>query len=274
MELNEKSKGGKTIRIVAVALVVVLVAAYILFKRPALAPGTAAATGATSRPTTPSAMARSAASRAKTVATKTVEAPFLKSPKEMGQPTDPRVGGLIDGHNKFQDKLVKVSLKGTCAWTFDGETGTPRRMTVFFDRAIGQAAITCGTDRCTVDGGRVTMNSASAMHIDALYLLIFRKYNPADFTLDTASSDETKVVAASKLEKLTFDAETGRLVESEVTSDKGAVVVQFEGSIPIGESEASAPATVRVVPPVKMLPFPVKQPGGTVTFAINEGRAE
>src|SRR4051794_13432026 len=86
----------------------------------------------TSRPAT---RPRAAAGKAPVfpVLKTTVDLPILTSPAEFHPAVDKRIGGLIDAHNQRQDKIAKVLLKGTCQWSFDGELGTPRAMSIDYE---------------------------------------------------------------------------------------------------------------------------------------------
>src|SRR5438067_5284217 len=96
-------------------------------------------------------------------------------------------------------------------------------MTIDFDRTGESAALVCGPDRCTVQMGKVTMNFDSAMTVDALYLLMFRKFDAKGFHVSPESADEGEVVIASEAERLTFDADSGRLTETQVKTDRGTI---------------------------------------------------
>jgi len=205
---------------------------------------------------------------------RTWEIPALVSPGRYEAAADAGIGRLIERHNARQDRIAKVKLEGQCTWNLD-MPGDPRPTAITFDRAASRASMTCGKDRCEIDGGKVTGIAESAMNVDALYLLMFRKYNAKEFAAaGVGEGGMRRVVARSGTETLEFDEKTGHLVSAAFEMKEGRVVAVFSEykELPGGAGEA-LPMKVTVVAPAEVFPFE-RTRGGTVELAIDAKRSE
>ena len=181
---------------------------------------------------------------------KTIEVPALLSPdpKQFVAAKDPTITRLIEAHNANQDRLEQVTLRGQCVWNLDGNPGRPRPMLLHYTRAGATATLTCGQDSCTVQGSRITASADSLVHTDALYLLMFRKYNPGGFDAGPPGriGGRPSLVARSETESLEFHAESGRLVRATVRTALGPVTANFEGFITVDSNGQKAVLPTRV----------------------------
>ncbi|HEX2972904.1 MAG TPA: hypothetical protein VHP11_11255 [Tepidisphaeraceae bacterium] len=203
---------------------------------------------------------------------KTWEIPALVSPERLEAGADAAIADLITRHNANQDRLGKVSLRAQCVWMLD-MPGDPRAMTIEFDRARGLASMTCGKDRGRAEGAVVHMSPGSAMNIDALYLLMFRKYNAGEFHAAVASTQPgqggTMVTARSDRETLVFDVQTGQLVQAEFQLKEGVVQAKFADFKAIDKAgKAMIPTSLDVLVPVDLFPFE-RTRDGRVTLRID-----
>ena len=205
---------------------------------------------------------------------KTWEIPALASPTRYEAAADAAIDKLIKQHNARQERLGKAKLRAQCTWNLD-MPGEPRAMTIAFDRAKGKASMTCGKDSCEIDGDQVTANSDSAMSVDALYLLMFRKFNAKGFVAGQGGeSGQRTVVAKSETETLEFDEQTGRLAGATFRMKAGTVVVVLSDytELPGGAGEL-VPTTVIVVVPAEVFPFE-RTRGGSIVLKVDVAGSE
>ena len=183
-------------------------------------------------------------------ALKVVELSVLLSPdpKAYGPAEDVAITKLIERHNANQDRLAEVTLRGQCVWNLEGNPGRPRQMRLHYSRSGASATLQCGQDSCTVRGSRVTASADSLIHTDALYLLMFRKYNPKGFRAAPAGrvGDKPVIVAKSDSESLEFDAQSGQLVRAIVQTTAGPVAANFEDFAATGSGNDKAILPTRV----------------------------
>ncbi len=129
-----------------------------------------------------------ALTQAQTTSTTTQPAVLVTRPVSMlasvdqdkeGKSADDRVNQLIRAHNAKIRNIIDINLSGQCVW-FKG--GKPRAISIAYDIATQTGQLTCGPNDCSVDHDVVTMKHGSAMHVDALYFVMFRTFDPAQFT--------------------------------------------------------------------------------------------
>jgi hypothetical protein len=224
---------------------------------------------ATTKPTTRLSTTRASA-LTKSKPKKTVEMSEWVSPAEIKPSADARIAGLINAYNKSQDSIVAALLHGQCTWEVDGP-GKPREMVIHFERARESGSMVCGPESCVFERGKVHQNVDSWINIDSLYLIMFRKYDGNQFKMSTDSMDEGKIVAVSDQERLTFDAESGRLVESAVKTPAGEVIVKFVDFANVGG--ITMPTVVGVKVPKKLYPGKVNS-DGNATFSMDVGKSK
>lgn len=199
---------------------------------------------------------------------RTWEIAALASPGRFERGEDAVANELIERHNANQDRLGKVRLRGQCVWMLD-MPGEPRAMTIEFDRAKDGASLTCGKDKGWTKDGTVHMSPGSAMNIDALYLLMFRKYNAKEFHAAAGAKDGETVAVKSEREMLVFEKASGRLVEGEFQVKEGVVRVKFGEFKAIDKAgKAVVPTFVDVMVPVDLFPFE-RTRDGRVTLRID-----
>lgn len=208
-------------------------------------------------------------------ADRTVDVPWIVSPAIPADATagDARLDELIKAHNARQDALGQVTLAGDCVWFLDME-GDPRPMTLTFNREKNHADIACGKEKCTVHEGKVTLGPKSALNIDALYLLAFRKFNPADFKPAVAPPKVKKelIWAGSEKELLGFDPASGLLERLHIQTDKGPLVVSLTDHRPLPGSLSPVPHTIRIIVPPDMYPFE-RNIDGRATLTVDSARS-
>jgi len=195
---------------------------------------------------------------------------MLSSPAKLQPGPDASINKLIGRHNQLEDQLRNVLLNGGCTWAVDGPAGNPAPMTIAYNRAQDAADLQCGPRHCTVKDGKVTMDFDSAMNIDALYLVVFRKFDPASFKLANDPSPDGQIALESASEKLFFDVESGRLVQMQYkTPASGTIVAHFGDFVPMSADEViELPGTIAITIPGKVYPFAVKSETGMATFTM------
>lgn len=205
------------------------------------------------------------------------EVPGLASadPQTFSPGTDAKLTELIQQHNANLARIASAKLVGTCTWTTDKrQAGSPRPMTITWDGATGHAAITCGSDHCELDGANVTVRAQTAMKIDAMYLVMFRRFDPKEFTPATPQPDPNQFLAGSpdSGESLLFDS-TGRLQQVQIQVD-GARVVATYGVPPHAFGEGRPLLSMMVSIHVPAAVFPAAGPDGrNILFVIDPDKS-
>jgi len=204
----------------------------------------------------------------------TVDMAMIVSPAELGISKDSTVNRLISKHNQWEDALKNVVMRGSCTWVVDGP-GAVAPMVIGFDRQGQVADLVCGPRKCKVATGKVTMDFDSAMNIDSLYLLVFRKFDPAEFQISADVAEEGQILLESKMGKLIFDADSGRLVQADVTTEKGTISARFADFVPMSADGAiEMPTTIALTIPKKVYPFAVKDETGLATFTMDPSQSK
>jgi hypothetical protein len=248
-----------------------IVAGVLIYFMAGGSPNGAAVKSATTRP------AVRLASRPATRPTlqRVVAMEMLMSPGKAQGGADAAVNKLIGRHNQLEDQLRNVVLKGTCTWAVDGPPGNPAPMTMTYDRTQDAADLQCGPRHCTVKDGKVTMDFDSWMNMDALYLMVFRKFDPAMFKPAEEPAKDGEIAVESANERLTFDADSGRLVQMEYkTPASGTIVTHFGDFVPMSADGAiELPGTIAVTIPKKVYPSAIKDESGMATFNLEPSQS-
>jgi hypothetical protein len=180
--------------------------------------------------------------------------PALVSPASISPAADPAIAKLIDAHNANQSRIASANLTAQCTWTLD-TTGDPRPMTIHYTREGEKAEMTCGKESCSVAMGHVKMAPGSALNVDGLYLLMFRKFDGGQFKPVKAETPGT-LRAATAREILDFDATSGRLVRAEIQAKEGQVVATFADYVPLKDNpQAMIPTKIDITVPSDLYPF-------------------
>ncbi|HEY7090455.1 MAG TPA: hypothetical protein VH518_20325, partial [Tepidisphaeraceae bacterium] len=121
-------------------------------------------------------------------------------------------------------------------------------------------------ESCVVEGDTIRAVQGSpqgAMRVDAMYLLMFRTFNPKDFNsahegVITRTGSEIAVkTLQSPQQTLHFDAASGRLLRAELQIEQGQLVMDLDDYKTVGDGVLSLPHTVELHPPPGLFRSPV-----------------
>ena len=204
--------------------------------------------------------------------------PVLLSPKDYNSPSadldtnslEPEVLELFKNHNAAQDKISSIILEGQSLWPGFSERFWPLHLE--YNRADENGFIQSKDEYCKVYGKIIlsyNKEGYGSMQVNALHLLIFRKYDPKKFysvkdghlLRQKADGREVSIpvkVIKSEQETLYFEVSTGHLVQAEIQFDKNVVKLSMDKFVLIDKArDVVLPTLIKIKVPDEFFTVPL-----------------